>query len=326
MGAGRVLMTDDIFGSLDEFHAELDPLDLQIEVAASSDEATLSRLAASATAMIVVYAQITKPVIAAAASAGCRVISRCGIGYDNIDIDAATRHGIQVTYVPDYCLDEVADHTIMLLLASARALGPVVVDTRSGSWRRPDASIHRLRGRTLALIGLGRIGRRVASRAVALGLSVTAFDPFVTDWTDEAITPASSIEDAVAKADFVSLHAPLTPENHHLIDGRALAAMKRKPILINTARGGLVDLEAVTEALSNGGLSGAALDVFESEPLPLDHSLRTNPKALITPHLAYYSIESESELKHRAAEEVGRAMRGEPPRCPVNRLEAKRAG
>ena len=176
------------------------------------------------------------------------------------------------------------------------------------------------------MIGVGRIGRRVATRALALGLAVRAYDPFVTSWDQEGVTLASSLEEAVAEADFVSLHAPLTPENHHLIGRQALGFMKATAVLINTARGGLVDLDAVTDALSAERLGGAALDVFESEPLPANHPLRTNPKALLTPHMAYYSIESESELKRRAAEEVTRAVRGEPARCPVNQVGARRAG
>lgn len=326
MAAGRVLMTDNIFESLDEFHAELDPLGLALEVAPSSDEATLVGLARDANAIIVVYAKISEPVIAAAAKGGCRVISRCGIGFDNIDVDAATRHGIQVTYVPDYCLDEVADHTIALLLAFARAIVPAVESMRAGGWRPGGLKIHRIAGRRLALIGVGRIGRRVAARALALGLSVVAYDPFVTDWDEPDIKLVPSFAEAVGEADFVSLHAPLTAENHHLINGDALSLMRRKPVLINTARGGLVDVVAVTTGLRNGTLSGAALDVFESEPLPADHPLRSTSGALITPHQAYYSAESESELKRRAAEEVARAVRGEPPRCPVNRMGARRAG
>lgn len=325
MTDGRVLMTDDIFESLDEFRAELDPLGLELEVALGRDEATLSRLARNAIALIVVYAKISEPVIAAAATGGCRVISRCGIGYDNIDVDAATRHNLQVTYVPDYCLDEVADHTVLLLLAFARALCPSEMMTRAGGWGRPDQPVHRLRGRRLALIGVGRIGRRVAQRAQALGLDVVAFDPFVTDWDIEAVTRATSLNEAVADADFISLHAPLTSENHHLVNERTIGLMRQKPVLINTARGGLVDLDAVTRALEDGALSGVALDVFETEPLSADHVLRRHPRALITPHLAYYSMESESELKRRAAEEVVRAMRGEPPRCPVNRIELRNA-
>lgn len=326
MTARPVVMTDNIFRNLDEFQAELGALGLELQVAPSSDEDTLARVAETSSALIVVYARITEKVIAAAAKGGCRVISRCGIGFDNIDVDAATRHGIQVTYVPDYCLDEVADHTIMLLLAFARGLLPAALATRSGGWRASGTEVHRLAGRTLALIGIGRIGRRVAARALGLGLAVNAYDPFVTTWDQEGVRLASSFEDAVAGADFVSLHAPLTAENHHLIGAKTLPLLKATAVLINTARGGLVDLDAVTEALSRGKLDGVALDVFESEPLPADHPLRTHPAALITPHMAYYSIESESELKRRAAEEVTRALRGEPPRCPVNRLDERRAG
>ena len=318
------MMTDNVFQHLDEFREVLNPLGLELEVARSSDEATLSELARSATGLIVVYAKITEPVIAAAGAGGCKVISRCGIGFDNIDIKSATHHGVQVTYVPDYCLDEVADHTIALLLAFARGLMPSVLSTRDGEWHASGMDVHRLGGRRLALLGVGRIGSRVAARALSLGLSVTAYDPFVKA-LDAGIEPASSLQEAVAAADFVSLHAPLTPENHHLINAETISFMKRKPVLINTARGGLVDLDAVTRALDGGHLGGVALDVFESEPLPPDHVLRTHPKALITPHMAYYSVESESELKRRAAEEVSRAVRGEPPRCPVNKLEGSHA-
>ena len=318
-------MTDNIFRSLDEFQAELGPLGLELKVAPSTDEATLAELAGGCAALIVVYARITEKVIVAAAAGGCRVISRCGIGFDNIDVDAATRNGIQVTYVPDYCLDEVADHTVMLLLAFSRGLLPAALSTRSGGWHASGMDVHRIAGRTLALIGVGRIGRRVAARALALGLRVRAYDPFVKTWDQEGVTLASSLKDAIEDADFVSLHAPLTAENHHLIGRQALSSMKRTAVVINTARGGLVDLDAVTEALSSGEIGGVALDVFESEPLPADHPLRTHPAALITPHMAYYSIESESELKRRAAEEVTRAFRGEPPRCPVNRLDERRA-
>jgi D-3-phosphoglycerate dehydrogenase len=326
MPAGRVLLTDNIFASLDEFHAELEPLGLLLEVAPAGDEATLVDLVRNTVGMIVVYAKITDPVIAAAASAGCRVISRCGIGYDNIDIEAATRHRVQVTYVPDYCLNEVADHTIAMLLAFARGLVPSVLAMRGGEWKAPREVMHRLQGRTLALIGVGRIGRRVAARAQALGLAVTAYDPYVQKWDIEGVSRADSLASALETADFVSLHAPLTAENHHLVRRETLAMMKRKPVLINTARGGLVDLEAVGSALDRGDLAGVALDVFEVEPLKADHPLRTHPRAVITPHAAYYSIESEVELKRRAAEEVARAFRGEPPRCPVNHLESTQVG
>lgn len=324
MPARRVLLTDNIFESLEEFHAQLRPLGLSLETAASSDESTLVAEAGSAVALIVVYAKITEPVIAAAATAGCRVISRCGIGYDNIDIEAATRHGLQVTYVPDYCLDEVADHTLALLLAFARGLLPALLETRGGGWSAPRAGIHRLQGRRLALLGVGRIGRRVAARALACGLRVSAYDPYLERWDLDGLERADSLADALEEADFVSLHTPLTPENRHLLGDEAVSLMKRAPVVINTARGGLVDLEAVTGALLDGRLGGVALDVAEVEPLERDHPLRSHPRALITPHMAFFSEESEAELKQRAAEEVVRAMRGETPRCPVNRLVTER--
>ncbi len=326
MRADRVLMTDNIFASLDEFQAELLPLGLRLEVARASDEAALVESVRNVIGLIVVYAKITEPVIAAAAANGCRIISRCGIGYDNIDIEAANRYRVQVTYVPDYCLDEVADHTITLLLACARGLIRDAILIRNGEWPISRGDVHRLQGRRLALIGAGRIGSRVAARARELGLVVTAYDPYVKEWQLAGVERAGTLEEALETADIVSLHAPLTPENHHIVNSDTLALMKGRPLLINTARGGLVDLQAVTDALDRGQLSGVALDVFETEPLPAAHPLRTNPRAVLTAHSAYYSIESEGELKRRAAEEVGRAIRGAPPRCPVNRLESSRVG
>lgn len=324
MPTGRVVLTDNQFTSLEEFHAAFAPLGVELVEAPASDEVTLARLAGSADALLVVYAKITESVVAAASKAGCKVISRCGIGYDNIDIEAATHHRVQVTYVPDYCLDEVADHTIALLLAFARGIIPEVFATRSGGWKVARAGIHRLQGRRLTLVGVGRIGKRVAARALSVGLVVTAYDPYARDWDIDGVARSGTLAEALETADFVSLHAPLTLDNWHLIDGKALAQMKRRPVVINTSRGGLVDLDAVTAALERGDLSGVALDVFEYEPLAIDHRLRAHPLALLTPHMAFYSEESEAELKRRGAEEVVRALRGEPPRCPVNQLEPHR--
>jgi D-3-phosphoglycerate dehydrogenase / 2-oxoglutarate reductase len=322
----QVLMTDNIFASLDEFHARLEPVGLELRVAPASDEAALAELATSARALIVVYAKVTERIISAASQAGCRVISRCGIGYDNIDIGAATRHRIQVTNVPDYCIGEVADHTVALLLAFARNIVPNAQVIRNGGWDMPEGVIHRLQGRRLALIGVGRIGREVARRAIALGLDVTAYDPYVREWDLDGVGRSATLQEALEDANFISLHAPLTHENQHLIREETIALMKGQPVLINTARGGLIDLVAVTAAVMSGALSGVALDVFEAEPLPPNHPLRAHPRALLTPHMAYLSEEAEVELKSRAADEVVRAMLGHPPRCPVNRVEPSQVG
>jgi len=315
-----------VFGSLDVERAVLEPLGLDLVPAPATDEATLAREARSATALLVVYARITEPVIVAAAEAGCRVIARCGIGVDNIDVEAATRHGVQVTNVPDYCLDEVADHTLALLLCAARGVVQAASEVREGAWQVPRGGIRRIQGRRLALVGIGRIGRRVGARARAFGLEVIGFDPYLSPWDLEGVQRASSLVEAISEADFISLHAPLTPENRHLIDAAAVAAMRRAPVLVNTARGGLVDLEAARRGLEEGRLSALALDVTEVEPLPADHPLRRHPRALITPHMAFYSEEAEHELRQRAAEEVARAVRGEPPRCPVNDLGSRARG
>jgi D-3-phosphoglycerate dehydrogenase / 2-oxoglutarate reductase len=320
----KVLVTEGLFGDLDVERSILEPMGVEVVLAAAADEATLVAEARDASALMVVYAKVTAPVVEAAAQAGCRVIARYGIGYDNVDVEAATRHGIQVTYVPDYCLDEVADHTMALLLAFARGVVEAALTVREGTWALPTAAgIHRIAGRRLGLLGVGRIGRRVAERARAFGLRVSAYDPFVREWDYAGVERAASQEEALADADFVSLHAPLTPENRHLVGERTIAMMNRSPLVINTARGGLVDLEAATAELEAGRLGGLALDVTEVEPLPADHPLRRHPRAIITPHMAFYSVEAQLELRRRVADEVARALRGEPPRCPVNNLVEK---
>ena len=190
----------------------------------------------------------TAPVVAAAAEAGCRIISRYGIGYDNIDVAAATERGLLVTYVPDYCLDEVADHAMALLLALARGVHHAGLAVRGGDWAVPQGAVHRLHGSRLAVIGVGGIGRRVVDRARAFGIEAVGVDPYLEEW-NVAAERATSFADAVAEADFVSLHVPLTDENRHLIDAESIAVMRRAPIIVNTARGPLVDMDAAVEAL-----------------------------------------------------------------------------
>ncbi len=314
----RVVVTDHVGTDLAIERSLLEPLGAEVVPAPATDEETLAALARQADALLVCYAQVPRTVIAAAAEGGVRVISRSGIGYDNIDIQAATEYGILVTNVPDYCLDEVADHTLALLLASARRVVQASDSVRRGGWSVPQEGIHSLAGRQLTLVGIGRIGARVAERALAFGLRVVAYDPFVTAAPVAGIELAPSLEEALASADFVSLHVPLTAESHHVIGARTIAQMKRAPVLINTSRGGLVDLEAASAALDDGRLAGIAFDVTEPEPLPEAHPLRKHQRSIITPHMAFYSAEAQAELKRRAADEVARALRNEPPRSPVN--------
>jgi D-3-phosphoglycerate dehydrogenase len=312
-----VLITDQVFGGTRIERSLLEPLGVEVVEAPEADEAILVRLAAGVEGMLVCYARITDAVLEAAAPS-CRVVARYGIGYDNVPVATATRLGMVVTNVPDYCLDEVADHAMALLLAVARGVACLDREVREGGWQVPSAGIHRLAGRRLALLGVGRIGRRVAERALAFGLEVVGYDPYLAPWDLPRVVRAESLPAALGEADFVSLHAPLTGETRHLVGGRTIAMMRRSPVVINTARGPLVDLEAATAALDDGRISALALDVTEPEPLPPDHPLRRHPRALVTPHASFYSAEAQDELQRRAADEVVRSLRGEPPRSPVN--------
>ena len=315
--AKKVLVTDHVFGSLEIERETLEPLGAEVVLSETAEEAALVEAAKSADAILVCFAQLTAPVIEAAAASGATVISRYGIGIDNIDVAKATELGVQVTNVPDYCLDEVADHAMALLLASARGVLAGAGSVSGGGWDIPHGTVHRIRGQRLALLGVGRIGRRVAERALPFGLEVVGYDPFLNE-DIPGLTQVDSAAEAVREADYVSLHAPLTEETHHIVGAELIGEMTKAPLVVNTSRGPLVDSEAALAGLESGALGGVALDVTEPEPLPEGHPLRTHPKAIITPHMSFYSVEAEAELQSRAADEVARDLRGEKPRCPVN--------
>ena len=287
-----------------------------IEAPGTSEEELIAAVK-DADAMLVCYAKVTAPVVHAAADAGVRMMSRYGIGFDNIDIDAATERDVLVTYVPDYCLDDVADHAMTLLLMLARRAHHTALAVREGEWAVPHGEVHRLQGRRLALVGTGGIGRRMIDRAKGFGIEVVGFDPYLDPWDIDA-ERAETLEDALAEADYISLHVPLTDETRHVISAKSIAGMNRAPIVINTARGPLVSMDDAAAALDSGQLGGVGLDVTEIEPPPVDHPLRTHPRAILTPHMGFYSIEAVQELQRRAAEEVARALRGEAPDRPVN--------
>jgi D-3-phosphoglycerate dehydrogenase / 2-oxoglutarate reductase len=313
----RVVVTDHVFADLDIERAAISELGGELEVAAAADEDTLVDAASRADALLVCYATSGARVIEAAASNGCKVIARYGIGVDNIDVEAASHAGIRVTNVPDYCVEEVADHTLALILLCARQLLAGIDSVRSGAWDVPHGRIHRIAGRRLALLGLGRIGRSVLERALSFGLEVVGYDPFLRDDVP-GLRRVETAEEAVAEANFVSVHAPLTEETHHLIGEPLITAMGGAPVVVNTSRGGLVDSVAALRALDAGVLSGLALDVTEEEPLPYDSPLRSHPRVVITPHMAFYSVEAERILQRRAIDEVVHALQGKPAVSAIN--------
>jgi D-3-phosphoglycerate dehydrogenase len=316
---GRVVVTDHVFADLD---TERDLLgaaghELVFEGNVTAPGDVRARVA-GADAVLNCYTAMPREVIEALD--GCRIIARYGIGIDTIDLDAATARGILVTNVPDYCIDEVSDHALALILALTRGVARLDRSVRGGSWSTADAPpIHRMRGRVLGLVGFGRIARALAVKAAAIGFRVVASDPYVVDeLVREAGVEPRSLEDLFAEADVLSIHAPLTEGTRHLIGADAIARMKPGAIVVNTSRGPLVDRAALLEALESGRLGGAGLDVLETEPPDPGDPLLTHPNVVVTPHAAFMSIESVAELRRKAAEQVVIALAGDTPPYAVN--------
>jgi D-3-phosphoglycerate dehydrogenase / 2-oxoglutarate reductase len=273
---------------------------------------------ADADALMVTVQEVTDAVLAAMPAG--RIVSRVGTGLDSIDLAAAARRGIQVTYVADYSVDEVSTHAIALLLACARRIPHYLDLVRGGQWNSVGTgTIRRLAGQTLGLAGFGRIGQATTAKALGLGLRVLVCDP----WRSAAEIRAAGCEPVewdrlLAESDYLSLHVPLTPDSEHLINAAALRAMKPSAVLINTARGGLVDEAALAAAIQVGQIAGAALDVLAHEPPSPDSPLLNDPRVLVTPHGAWYSAEAQHDVAVRACEEVQRVLSGLPPRSPAS--------
>jgi C-terminal binding protein len=262
----------------------------------------------------------------------CKVIVRCGVGYDNVDWRHARTRGIDVANVPDYGTEEVADTAIGMTLALARGitLFNSRLRDRQGDWMYTQAKpVWRLRGRVFGIIGLGRIGSATALRAKSLGMDVAFYDPYVPDGRDKSlgIRRIETLEALLAEAHVVSPHCPLTAETHHMMNAGTIAQMKRGSFLINTARGGVVDVAAIPAAIASGQLAGAAIDVLEAEPPPDDHPLLVawrNPehpayhRLLVNPHAAFYSEEGLLDMRLKGTEACRRALLGLPLRNVVN--------
>ena len=252
----------------------------------------------------------------------CRVISRYGIGYDNIDVDAATRAGIWVGRVPDYGWEDVSDHAVAMFLACVRDLG--CLDRRARAERPGRArQLFRITGRTFGVLGCGGIGRVVIRKLAGFGLArILVHDPYLTpEQVAAAGGEAVDLDTLLGEADFVSLHTPLTDETRGMIGAEQLALMKPSAMLINTARGGLVDEAALAAALTDGTIAAAGLDVFEQEPLPADSPLAGLDNVILSNHLAWYTEESSVELATKAARNISEVLSGRPPVYPVNHIE-----
>jgi D-3-phosphoglycerate dehydrogenase / 2-oxoglutarate reductase len=317
MARPLIAVTDSVFPSLDPAMAALKRIDPEMRMAKSSSPDDILAVAREADGVLVTYAKLSGDLLRQLKR--CKVIGRFGLGVDNIDIPVATACGITVTYVPDYCMHEVSDHAMALLLALARKIPFSDRLVQAGRWEMPAVvPIRRLAGRTLGLVGFGNIPRALAPKAKAFGLRVVTHDPYVSrEVLAAAGVEGLSFDDLLATSDYVSIHAPLLPATRGLLNAQAFAKMKKGALLVNTARGPLIDEAALVAALDAGQVGGAALDVVTTEPLAQDSPLKGRDNVILTPHTGFYSVEALEELQSKCARDVARVLSGEKPVYPV---------
>lgn len=319
MSKPRVVITDHGFPDLHHEEEVIAAAGAELVVTQCKTPEAVLAAAREADALLVQWAPVPATVIDALTR--CRIIVRYGIGVDNVDLAAAKARGIPVCNVPDYGVHEVAEHAVSLGLALARQLPAIDARVRAGTWKiTPDRPMPSLREMTFATAGFGRIARTAHGMMSGFGGRRIAYDPYVSAeaMAAEGVTKVE-LDALFAQADILSLHLPLTAETKHFVNANRLTAMKPTAIVVNTARGPLIDTVALAAALQSGGIAGAGIDVFEQEPLPADHPLRAAPRALLTSHVAWYSESSIPRLQRLAAEEVARFLKGEPLKNQVNK-------
>lgn len=308
----KIVITDHGFPSIEQEQRLFAAAGHELVVTQCKTPAELIAACRDADALLVQWAAITREVIASLER--CKVIMRYGIGVDSVDLKAAGERRIPVCNVPDYCIDEVADHTLGLALALARQIPQTDAAVRNGTWKIvPPSPFPAFRATTFATAGFGRIARAVLARAQVFGFKLAAYDPFV----DDAAFVAAGVRkldapELLREAGILSLHLPLTDQTRHFLNRESLATMRKDATIVNTARGGLIDTVALAAALTARSLGGAGLDVFETEPLPADHPLRQAPNVLLTSHTAWYSGGSVPELQRKSAEAVLKGLQGGP--------------
>lgn len=318
--AWKVLVTDHVWPSVEPERAVLAGIGAELIVAPNSEEDTLASLVKDVDGILTCFAQVTDKVVRSAEK--CQVIGRFGVGVDNIAVDTATELGIAVTYVPDYCMEEVSDHVMALLLSWNRRIVLFDNSVKNQGWGSVPLTmrIMRIRGKKLGVIGFGRIGRVVAAKAGAFGMEVLAYDPYLS--SEDVAKHGARLVDMptlLGESDFVTVHSPLTPETHNLIGEKELRMMKSESFLINAARGPLIDEAALYTALTEGWIAGAGVDVMVEAVPPKDHPLIGLENFIVTPHVAFFSQEAVLELEERAAGEVASVLQGKMPDNLVNR-------
>jgi D-3-phosphoglycerate dehydrogenase len=317
--AGPVIaVTDSVFPSLDPAKAALAKLDPTFVMSKSANADDILAVAKDADAILVTYAKLTRDILTQLTK--CKAIGRFGLGVDNIDLPAAKEKGIAVNYVPDYCIREVSDHAMALLLALIRKIPLSNKLVQSGRWEMPAVvPIRRIEGTVLGLVGFGNIPRLMAPKAQAFGIKVIAYDPFAKPEAFKAAKVESVDFDTLLKtADYISVHAPLMPATRGMMNADAFGKMKKGAYLVNTARGPLIDEPALIAALDSGQLGGAGLDVVAAEPLAKDSKLLHRDNVIISPHTGFYSIEALTELQTKCATDVAHVLSGQKAVYPIS--------
>ena len=317
--AGPVIaVTDSVFPTLDPAKAALARLNPTFRMAKSASADDILAVARDADALLITYAKITREIIGQLTK--CKAIGRFGLGVDNIDLPAAKEKGIAVNYVPDYCIREVSDHTMALLLSLIRKVPLSNKLVQAGRWEMPAVvPIRRIEGTVLGLVGFGHIPRLVAPKAQAFGIKVIAYDPFAkAELFKTANVESVNFDTLLQRSDYVSVHAPLMAQTRGMMNADAFAKMKKGAYVVNTARGPLIDEPALIAALDAGQVGGAGLDVVATEPLAKDSPLLGRDNVIVSPHTAFYSIEALEELQSKCASDVARVLSGEKAVYPIS--------
>ncbi|MEI9478273.1 MAG: C-terminal binding protein [Deltaproteobacteria bacterium] len=311
----RVVITDCDHGSIKEEKEEFARIGAELILAQVQEEGDLIRSCREADGLINQYAILSRKVLENLPK--CKVVSRYGVGVDSVDLKAATDLGMIVANVPDYCMDEVADQAVSMILALIRKTVFFDKQVKAGLWDfRSGIPIHRIRGKTLGLIGCGKIGLEVARRISGFGVKVIAFDPYIEKGPGGI--ELKDFDSVLKESDVISVHCPLNNSTRHLIGQREFRKMEKRPIVVNTSRGPIIDEEALIRALEENLISGAGLDVLEKEPPGPEHPLLNRGNVVLSPHISFYSEEAISELKRRTARNVVDVLTAKWPGSVVN--------
>ena len=322
MADAKIVITDCDHANLNEEQAVFEKAGISWKLCQAQTEDELIEACKGAVACCNQYARFTEKVFAALPD--LKLICRYGVGVDNVDLEAASRHHVAVCNVPDYGTFEVADQALTLMMAVCRKVCAADNQVKDGIWDyAKNTPITRMSCMTVGIIGLGRIGQAFAKRVHAMGCKVIGYDIYTKQVESDpelSFIELKSMDEVIKTSDLISLHCGLNKDNAKFMNKATFAKMKRGAYLINVARGGLVNEEDLAEALKSGQLGGAGLDVTIKEPLPMDNALRQAPNLVITPHMAWYSVQAASDLKTKCAEEAVRGALGQTPRCQVNKF------